>query len=213
MSWWEKLTSKNKPEDTALAEHSDMDEVTLPPGATNETNGTQEQKPMTTTTNDTKTPPAPATPHPVLTAALAAGVTTPEQFAALQVRAANGDVYAKEVGETLSAQGIRLFGQEKGVKHAAAMAHLPIGEQKSVAQSWQEQADAKFGIGKDGTPATRTTATAALAQSVPAENAHTDSAKAWDRLTADQQKHGAKMGMDTDTKRESFAGELLKGAK
>lgn len=153
--------------------------------------------------------------HPVLVAALAAGVDTGAKFAALQERAKHGDAYAKDVDERFKKEAVRKFGAEKGTAKVTTYANLNLDDKIAFASDWQADSDEKFGVGKDGAGATRETAASAAPQSVPAEDADngkhgTEQGETfWSKLSDEQRAFGTKNGYNTAEKREAFAKNAL----
>lgn len=100
--------------------------------------------------------------NPLIVALNAAGITTVEQFNATSARAKLGEKYENDLRTDAKAQANRLYGAENGPKISASVDHMPAEHVASVRDGWQQEADQKFGIGKDGQPATRTSASTPL---------------------------------------------------
>lgn len=146
----------------------------------------------------------------LLLAVVAAGITTTDQLNKVLANAENGEVYAKEVSESLKAEAIRLFGDTKGPKLAQGMAHLPVTEQKTMASTWAEAADAKFDIaGKEGKEGAKRASAASGAVSVDVDAGATEPKTYWERLTPEQKTKAKSMGMDAADKQEAFAKTAL----
>ena len=155
MSWFDRLKSTPQASaapvgDTSEGNVSEEEEIEMPELTPN-------PAPQTTTPQAAAPAAAAAAAvdtHPVLAAALAAGITTAEQFAGMQTIAAAARVELQTHAEK---QAIRCFGQEAGPTKAAALKGASYEDAKTLIGLWQETADTRFGIGKEGEGAARIT--------------------------------------------------------
>jgi hypothetical protein len=114
--------------------------------------------------------------HPVLAAALAEGVDTPDKFKSLITAATDGEKYAglgkryeANVNTSLAAAAVRLFGPTQGPVNAKAYEHLAVDEKETTAATWNKMADEKFDVTGDG-KTKRVSASAPMPSSANAEN-------------------------------------------
>lgn len=138
MAWWDRKPGRiNNQEPDADAETIVYDAVTLPPG----TESTEQNTIMSTVTTNAQSTnaaqpvnTAPATveqeQHPVLTAALAAGINTAEAFASLR---SDADAHRASVGHTreeAKKRVIALYGNNAGelAYQNAILESLPTGD-------------------------------------------------------------------------------------
>jgi len=94
--------------------------------------------------------------HPVLDAALKAGIDTPEKLAALQSQAKASEGFLKELREAAKSEAIRAYGQELGVRISAAVDSLGSEEVRTLRDAWKTEADTKFRQSNGASPARQT---------------------------------------------------------
>lgn len=103
---------------------------------------------------------------------ITAGITSAEGVAGLIARAKMGDEFKTELIAYATKQATRRYATQaepdKGVKIAKSLYAMDVSEIKATCEAWETEADAKFGFGKDGMPATRESAAPAVA-APPAE--------------------------------------------
>lgn len=121
----------------------------------------------------------------------------------LKVAQAEASAYRTEVEGELQKAAVRAFGAEKGPELAAGFAGLPIADLKAKASAWNAAADKE--LGTSGEPGKRASAPSSLPT---AADVQTGGASAWSRLSAEQQKVGAKFAT-TDEQKEAYARRLL----
>lgn len=144
--------------------------------------------------------------HPVLNAALAAGIDSADKFGTVK---GNSDAYEKSTNDLFSAEAVRRFGATNGPAKVAAYKHLTLADKEALAREWQSESDEKFGIGKNGEAASRQTAPAKLAQSANAESNGGGEGKLWDQLTDAQRDFATTRLNIAPEKREQYAATLL----
>jgi hypothetical protein len=110
--------------------------------------------------------------HPIIATFAAGGVKTVEDAQKLLAQAKDGVSFAETVQAELKKQAMRLFTDKGNVTKAEARynasKHLPVADLVDIAKGWKEEADEKYGVGKDGT--SRKSAPAATRFSVDATN-------------------------------------------
>lgn len=144
--------------------------------------------------------------HPLMQACHANNIKEPAQLVQVLEMKALGEQYLTELRADASAEATRAHG-ELGPQIAAQVATMPASSVKAVRDAWRTEADAKYGIGKNGEAATRQTAVSG-AVSVDAEDKVVAKSN-WERLTDPQKAHAANMGLKTDAEKESFATNVL----
>ncbi len=138
--WWKNRASSQAEEDEVVLPVAEGDTT---PAADPAPSDKEKEK---DTAKDPKNTQASAS-HPVLTAALAAGITTAAHFEDMHTvaKAARQDLQARA-----EKQAIRCFGPEAGPKRSSKLESASYEDAKSMTDLWQETADAKFGIGAEG---------------------------------------------------------------
>ncbi len=139
------------------------------------------------------------------------GIVTVEALRERLEMASFGESCLKELRAEARAEAVRCYGAVLGQKIGSTVSHLDAEAVRGIRDGWRAEADARFGIGADGSAPARASAPAAIPRvSVPVwgdEESHT--ASAWSRLTDSQRALAIRMGMDAPEKREQFAASVL----
>lgn len=139
------------------------------------------------------------------------GVATVDALRERFEMATFGENCLKELRAEARAEAVRCYGAVLGQKIGSTVSHLDAEAVRGIRDGWRAEADARFGIGADGSAPARASAPAAIPRvSVPVwgdEEGHTTSA--WSRLTDSQRALAIRMGMDAPEKREQFATSVL----
>ena len=147
--------------------------------------------------------------HELVQGCLAAGIDSAAELGRVLEMKALGQRAFEDLKGDARTQAIRLHGPENGVRVAAQLVGMDYTTVKVMRDSWQVEADLKFGIGENGQPAERASAPKVLSESVSAEGAPAPEAKsAWERLTPAQQKQANMIGVKPEN-RETFAATFL----
>jgi ClpP class serine protease len=149
--------------------------------------------------------------HDLILQCGAVGIKT----AAFNDMAILGRAHLAQLRTDAKAQAVRAFGGEVGPHISAQVDHMPAGQVKSLLNAWLAQADATYGIGKDGAAADRKSAPKVLPESLNATEGASDANQnksAWDRLKPEHRAYGEQLlGRDASAEqKEAFAVQAIK---
>lgn len=134
------------------------------------------------------------------------GIETISDLSRLQSIVDLGRRHEAQIRSEAQTQAIRAYGPEVGRKLSAQCEALAVDTVVAMRDGWKAEADAKFGIEKDGKSSVRKSAPLPLAISAEPE---TKGQRLWDRLGKEQQAVAEKMGITGESERERFASLYL----
>jgi ClpP class serine protease len=147
--------------------------------------------------------------HPLMMACTINGIKTVEQFEKAMEMKAEGEKFLKDLVAETCAEATRAYGAVTGAIVSANIEKHSPSVIKMYRDGWRAEADTRFGIGKDGTHATRQTAAPERHTAVTAEGKGEDKRSAWEKLTDEQRALAATMNFKTDAEKQLFANNLL----
>lgn len=147
-------------------------------------------------------------PDALAAACHALGIFTTEALNERITMADLGERHLQALRESARREAVRCFGAEAAPTISAQVDVLPAAAVEKLQSAWQREADERYGHAADGSAPPRASAPVPLPAAVPDRGV--DSApSSWKRLTDDQRAFAARMGLDSDERRESFARTVL----